>query len=202
MKRLAIVASVVYLWIVSSASAQSTSTTEVAPVSQAAPAKFKVKAGSVATPECGLQPTTVLLAGRFKITFMSPRSCISSIQAEQQKISFSSTKTQMAITVRVAADFALPSDAELQQRFQEIYKGAKIQPATEAISSAGTGRSCDIQRVIKNVNVMITRHAYIPFSGGCLEIVFTTDADSFRAQRFVFTWLMNSLKIEPRSASE
>ena len=197
-KSLVMVATVGLLWILSSAFAQSNFPSP----SESVRAKFKVRVESITLPEDGLVYTTVVLADDLKISFMPPRGCSSSIQAEQQKISFSSTKTQMGLTVRVVKNFSLPDDAAILARFHEIYKDAQIQPVAEVISSAGPGRSCDIQRVFKNVSVMITRHAYIPFSGGCLEIVFTTDAASFEAQRFVFTWLMNSLKIEPRPASE
>ncbi len=197
-KSLVTVASVGLLWILSSAFAQSTLPFSSEPVR----AKFKVRVESITLPEDGLVYTTVVLADELKISFMPPRNCSSSIQADQQKISFSSTQTQMGLTLRVVKNFSMPDDAAILARFHEIYKDAQIQPVTTVISSAGTGRSCDIRRVFKNANVMITRHAYIPFSGGCLEIVFTTDAASFRAQRFVFTWLMNSLKIESRPISE
>lgn len=224
MKPLAVVATAGLFWVASSACAQSTVpfASDPKPVgrfvlgestasqstlpSTSAPkslrAKFKVKVESITLAEGGLVHMTVILSDELKISFMQPNGCSYSIQAEERKISFSAIQSQIGLTVRVLTSFSLPDDAGILARFHEIYKDAQIQPIAEVISSAGPGRSCDIQRVFKNVSVMITRHAFIPFSGGCLEIVFTTDAASFEARRFAFTWLMNSLKIEPRPASE
>lgn len=162
-----------------------------------APAKFQVKAGSIAIPERGLVPTTILLTEGFAISFMPPAACTTTVQKEQQKISFSSVKTQMALSVKVNST-PMPDDMSVQQKVVETYPGAEIAPVSTVISAAGTGRSYDVKRVFQNKTVMLTRHGFIPFSGGYLEIIFTSDADSFDNQISVFTWVINSLKIERR----
>ena len=208
MKRLiniALVASAAFLCNTSQAQLAPSTNASLPPAQPAAAAtnaakaplpKFKVKSGVFRTQEEGVLITTILEIDGYNISFLPPPNCTRSIQPEQQKVTFASSNSQMALSVRVVTDFGATDDNSFRQRLQTLYPEGEVSPVMLYPSASGMARCCDVKRVTKSRAILTTRHAIIPFVGGVLEVVFTADAASFEDQRAAMILVMNTIKAE------
>jgi hypothetical protein len=178
-----------------------TGTNSATPLKKAAPPYFILKAGSIEIPERGTVPTAVVLVGNSKVTFEPPMGCSITVDDQQRKITYTSTKSSFSLITRFYQG-SVPTDAEIKQQVPNLYPTGVIVENGSVISEGGNGSYWDVRREFKNGLVLRTRHAVVSYSGGLMEIVFTCDESDFNRRRSVYTWLLNSLKVEQRSALE
>jgi hypothetical protein len=162
---------------------------------------FVLKSAYTTVPGRGEDLFTVVNVGNYRVSFLPPNGCAVTAKADQRKITFAPTSNRFALSVRFAEGLA-PGETEMKQKMPTLYPGGVVAETGYAMSRIGQAHYRDVRREFKNGSVLRTRHGILPYSGGYLEIDYTSDETSFDNFRATFTWLLNTIEVDPRPAGE
>ena len=82
------------------------------------------------------------------------------------------------------------------------YSGAAILRSTVCYTGGQTGWLIDVKRVFSKELSLTTRHAFVPWAGGSVEFILSTESDEFEGRRNLFGGLLNSFRIAPFKAGD
>ena len=142
----------------------------------------------------------VLLAGGQKFSFMPPANWSVKADAVKRSITLLPQNLKAGITVRFnqKSDGRTPelNAAELRERIQERYPGAKITREFECVTDGQTGLAFDFVRVVDKDTLAGMRIAFAPYPGGTVEFELTTAAAQFADYHIAFSRMLNSFHVE------
>lgn len=159
--------------------------------------QFQCFESSTDSQEGGKIKIFVIQSNNYRFTLVpSPEFEISSNQSLKQVTL--KVPDKVAIWIQITTNYVggLPGEEALKRNVLQQYIGAAILQSTACYSGGSQGRLVDVKRVLDSDSSLTTRHAFVPWPGGTVEFIFSTNSEDFEARRNVFGNLLNSFRVE------
>lgn len=164
---------------------------------------FHVKKGVIKDVEGAIVQTMIIQTDTDQLSFVPLYGYATTILEKEQRIDFKSPDGKIAYSLILTNTFAgtAPDEDQLKSQAEALYPGSSVLQTGAAIAPTGNGQYVDVFRLFLNGARMTTRHAYLPFKDQTLEVVFTSESQSFEKNRRELTSLIGTFKMEPVTAN-
>lgn len=160
---------------------------------------FKIGTRNEVIPENGTATYTVLTTGKNEFNLLPPPRWRPEVDARSASLSWTSpdylSMIQMQIKSSEGDDIPQLKADELRQILQSRHEKAKILEAFPCYSSGLSGLAFDCERAPDNGFLVCSRIAFLPVSGGIVELTLTAPKEQFIARQMDLMRLLNSLRV-------
>jgi hypothetical protein len=163
---------------------------------------FKVIPATLASAEGGSVNVLLIEVDQAQFSLRIPNGYGTQVSEEKRSIVFTAASDASMITVRVTTNFpgALPKMEELRDIVAQKYPSASVVQSSPCVSDYGPGLCFDLTQPAPNGLALRIRDAYVPYPAGSFEFIFSCNGADYDKYRLSFTWLLNSFRLQPKSA--
>jgi hypothetical protein len=165
--------------------------------------EFKVYPSTEATVEGGDVSILVIQTDTQRFQVRGPKGYGAQGRQSDQSILFSSLAGTSVITMKLSSNYAgsLPKMEDLRDQVARKYSTASLVQTSPCHTACGTGLVFDLFQPAAGNLTMRIRDGFVSFPEGSFEFTFSCDSRDYDKNKLSFTWLLNSFRLQPQSAT-
>jgi len=166
--------------------------------------EFKVYPSSETLQEGGNANILIIQTEKEHFALRVPKDYGAQVHPSDQSIVFTSQTSSSVITVKMSTNYAgaLPKKEDLRDLVAKKFATASLVQTSTCYTSCGTGVLFELfQPAAGNLTIRM-RDAYVAFPEGSFEFTLSCDAQDYDKNRLLFSWLLNSFRLQAEPAKK